>query len=547
MSVTVQEKLLGRVLPPLILLLAAAIFARGVILFWPYSVDDGFITFRYARNLVSGGGPNFNPGQHAEGCTCALWMWLMTLPALLHVSAEMTAKVGGVGLTVVTGALAYQTTRRMIERDDWIGRCSAASVPLLLALLYETEANATNAMETSFFVMAVTLVFYLSVRVVQAPSKGLMTAWAVSALIMGLTRPDGNILALVSLCGMAILLPPTHRRTLLRIALLVYVLPGAFYMAARWHYYGLPLPLPFYLKVTRQHEAGAAFGGGVTYVAGYLTQMLTAVGILLALSLRRFPRAALPPAAACALFLAFYLRVDPIMGQDYRFLVPTAPFLFAVAGVGLDGLMRLAASAARRLPSDRLNLRQAASLALPCLAGAVYLFVAAQPLCAGISATAAQRRAWQNGALAVHTRLGHVLYGLDPTGRSVLAMGDCGMCPYYSGWRTIDIFGLNDPQIARTGRIETGYVSRQNPDVVVLVSSSGDSAHWDGERTASVYTDCVVQGQYRRCAVLCSDPNTHYLWVYAKPETKTFAVLTRLSQEPAHGGLGPYHSRDPRT
>ena len=545
MRVTVQEKLLGRILPLLILLLATVVFVRGVILFWPYSVDDGFITFRYARNLVSGGGPNFNPGQRAEGCTCALWMLLMTIPALLHVSAEMTAKIAGVALTVVTGALAYWTARRMIGLDDWIGRCSAAAVPLLLALLYQTEANATNAMETSFFVMAVTLIFYLSVRVVQEPFQRLMTAWGVAALVTGLTRPDGNIMVIVSLALMVILLPPVVRRRLLRIALLVYVLPGALYMAGRWHYYGLPLPLPFYLKVAAPQNTSAAFGGGFAYVTGYLTQMLTAVGVLLALSLRRFPRAALPPAAACAAFLAFYLRVDPIMGQDDRFLVPTAPFLFAVAGVGLDGLMRVTASAARRLPFQRPNLRQIALVAFPCLVGVVSLFVgAAPPLCAGSAATAAQRRAWQNGALTVHTRLGHVLYGLDPSGRSVLAMGDCGMCPYYSGWRTIDIFGLNDPQIARSGRIEAGYVSRQNPDVVVLVSSSGDTARWDCERTASVYADCVVRGQYRRCAILCSDPNTHYLWVYAKPGTKAFAVIAKLSQEPAQSGLGPYHSRE---
>ena len=42
--------------------------------------------------------------------------------------------------------------------------------------------------------------------------------------------------------------------------------------------------------------------------------------------------------------------------------------------------------------------------------------------------------------------------------------------PYYSRWRTIDIYGLNDPHIARHGR-DPAYVLAQHPDLVVLIST----------------------------------------------------------------------------
>jgi len=48
----------------LLLLTAYSVFAQ--------TVDDPFITFRYARNLLAGLGPVFNPGEHVEGFTSPL-------------------------------------------------------------------------------------------------------------------------------------------------------------------------------------------------------------------------------------------------------------------------------------------------------------------------------------------------------------------------------------------------------------------------------------------------------------------------------------------
>jgi len=39
----------------------------------PYLLDDAFISFRYARNLVEGHGLVYNPGERVEGYTNLLW------------------------------------------------------------------------------------------------------------------------------------------------------------------------------------------------------------------------------------------------------------------------------------------------------------------------------------------------------------------------------------------------------------------------------------------------------------------------------------------
>src|SRR5258708_17172329 len=51
----------------------------------PRTIDDAFITFRYARNLLSGNGFVFNPGQHVLGTTTPLYTLLLAvLAALTH-------------------------------------------------------------------------------------------------------------------------------------------------------------------------------------------------------------------------------------------------------------------------------------------------------------------------------------------------------------------------------------------------------------------------------------------------------------------------------
>src|SRR5512141_1854778 len=62
------------VLPALLVVLAIA--AR--VIPGPRTIDDSFITFRYARNLLAGQGFVYNPGERVQGTTTPLYTLLMT-------------------------------------------------------------------------------------------------------------------------------------------------------------------------------------------------------------------------------------------------------------------------------------------------------------------------------------------------------------------------------------------------------------------------------------------------------------------------------------
>ncbi|HEX5131869.1 MAG TPA: hypothetical protein VFX92_05220 [Candidatus Krumholzibacteria bacterium] len=58
-------------------------------------------------------------------------------------------------------------------------------------------------------------------------------------------------------------------------------------------------------------------------------------------------------------------------------------------------------------------------------------------------------------------------YGTDHT----IATTEAGLLPFYSGWRAIDLFGLNDRVIARAGSFDDEYLANYHPDVIMLATT----------------------------------------------------------------------------
>ena len=69
--------------PALVVAAAGIVLARYVSVLswaWPMKLDDAFISFRYARNLVEGAGLVWNPGEPpVEGYSNFLWVLLLAV------------------------------------------------------------------------------------------------------------------------------------------------------------------------------------------------------------------------------------------------------------------------------------------------------------------------------------------------------------------------------------------------------------------------------------------------------------------------------------
>ncbi len=147
-------------------------------------VDDAYITFRYARNIVEGRGFVYNCGEHVLGTTTPLYT--LTLAAVAEVSGSHDFPTVAVLFNAVAGAAAvgllYALGKRITEH--WAPAMAAA---LLWAVAPYSVTFAIGGMETDL-----TIALLLAVSCTHLAAR---TRWmAVFSALAFLARPDTAIL-----------------------------------------------------------------------------------------------------------------------------------------------------------------------------------------------------------------------------------------------------------------------------------------------------------------------------------------------------------------
>ena len=97
----------------------------GVVLFlhfltglWGYTVDDAFINFRYAENIVGGKGVVWNTsGPRSEGYTSLLWLMLLVFGEFLGFNLRIYSKV--LGLMFLSGVVYFfwKFSKKLFKKD----------------------------------------------------------------------------------------------------------------------------------------------------------------------------------------------------------------------------------------------------------------------------------------------------------------------------------------------------------------------------------------------------------------------------------------------
>jgi arabinofuranosyltransferase len=486
-------------------LAAAALLAWSIARVWPFTVDDTYITLRYARNLAAGLGPTFNAGgPRAEGCTTFLWMALLAVPHALHLDALVTAKALGVLATLGT----FAVTARWAAHEAGGAAWAAAAAALLLAALPATAVHAVSGMETALFTLLVTASFALAAAAVRGPGGGAARALPALLLAAALTRPEGLMLGGIVLGVTWALLPSAFRGAFARRAALAWLVPLAAFVALRWWWYGLPFALPFYVKV-----AAAAPFAGWPVVREWLASSGVRLGLLAAFALARPARPLWPALAAAAAYVLFLLRPEHVMGYQHRYLAPLDPLLAVLA---VAGLARLGGWLAGARVAPRLAMLAPLALAA---AVAAWQFSDAPLALAG-------RRWYAEGLARAHEPLGRALARVEPAGR--LLVSDAGAIPYLSRWWTLDMVGLNDARIATTRDRSPASLLAAEPDVVVLVSLASDRFvpfprnPWEGP----LYSACLARGFVPLARLEFT--SRYWLWALARPDSPAARVLREL-------------------
>jgi tetratricopeptide (TPR) repeat protein len=452
--------------------------------------DDAFITYRYARNVVRGYGPVYNPGERVEGYTNFLWMLTLAflgklgVPSLtIMMLSQVLGVLSGIGVIIIF----FLLLRRYSTGPP-------ALTPLALFLFAANGSFAywcVSGMETGLFSLLLAAGFYVYLRNDSTRSR------AGASLLLGLsalTRPEGALFFAVVFLHLAIRYIYEQRRrgsTVLQTEtprlwqadfiafLLPFVAVVAPFYVWRLVYYGYILPNTFYAKAGLD---SVSLQMGLRYVRDFfrghgLLALGPAIPVFVGLRLRRKPPVPLLP--FCFLVIAVYCLYVVLVGGDvlrmYRFFVPLYFLFYFILSESLWSL-----------PSSRL-------LAPVALAAATLLtfWGALTPGTTELWELRANRKAERQ----LVTVLGATGEWLNEHTRpdDWIACTTIGALGYFSDRNQIDMLGLTDAVIAHTPerilgarvywkerKYSTRHVLERNP--LYICFSTGDKPSAAAER-----------------------------------------------------------------
>lgn len=471
----------------LIALLVVGTLLSGLFLFWLsiqittfFPVDDAYISFRYAANWAAGHGPVFNIGERVEGYSNFLWVAMLALAAKGGLTPPLAARLFSMLALVAVGAiLLWAVSTRS-------GRLQSRLVPvamlsaLIVLMSPHTMLNVLSGLE-----VPVAALFLLAGAVL------LTTRYALAAppllLLFSLTRPEAIVISL-AVCGATLYWEDKsrQRRALLGIAAGL-VIPYGVYLLWRVLYYGSLLPN----SVAAKMGAGLLqqLPGSFTYITDFLRFYWLLIPLVAASywlaedrQTRQARRLLLFVAATVVGLTLLTGSGDPYRSFG-RYLYPIVPLLALLAALGARDCYRWC-----RRRSPPLAAGSLVAIAALCLVQQVQMIQPALSLSGALA-----------DGLSVRARNGLALITAQDTephltGRpredlnlyyfaswllehsspdDLLATGEVGIAPYYSGVRVLDTFGLVDATIARLPggpgeKMDTDYVFGREPTFISM-------------------------------------------------------------------------------
>lgn len=265
---------------------------------WPWwgdlEIDDAFISYRYAWNLLHGNGLVYNPGVPVEGYTNFLWTLLIAAALALGWQPTAVALFLNIALTVGLITLTYYLARKLIISEGWKEPGALAAVIFLAfdrtLVTYGVRGSGMESLLFAFLLLlAVTLLWSSAAEHITTitTSKDLLLR-AVAGILLALaalTRPEGVLVAGVLLTVRAWQDSRRGGSQWKNLAAAVIAMGAILLPYETWRisFYGYPFPNTFYAKTGL---SAALIGRGVSYaweftIAHWLIALLAVCSLLI--------------------------------------------------------------------------------------------------------------------------------------------------------------------------------------------------------------------------------------------------------------------------
>ena len=403
--------------------------------------DDAYISFRYAKNMFDGIGLTFNEDSRVEGYSNFLYT-IMMLPAFYF----------GIGAvykwSVLLNVVFFLATiyvifiefknRNMLDRFTW-------SAIALVGLNPWIVANVPTGLE-SIFILLISVAFLFSLFEKNSNNYRQYTL----LLLLVLSRVDGFLLPLM---GIAFLFCSKQFKKA-GLMFLFLIIVAIVYTAFRYYYYDDFVANTFYNKVSGDTFVRISRGINDFYEqlqrTGYIYPLIFLTALNFFAAYKKCKKYILfsPFNFYIYLWMGYYIYVG---GDIYfeRFLL----VMLTVIPIQIFLVLR-------QLSSSRL----------------AYVVLASMLVLQFLNVKSEDRFKFREKDYDVWITVGKFL-NLNYHGK-VLAVDAAGKIPYYSGMKTIDMYGLNDKYIGKSKTVaapnslpghtkyDSHYVLNREPDVI---------------------------------------------------------------------------------
>lgn len=427
----------------------------------PWTLDDAFITFRYAENWVDGYGLVYNPGEYVEGYTSFIWVLMLACCYFMGFSTLIAAKILCVFFSVVNLLLvmfAHRFIPSIKEKESMIAALMLGTSGVFIPWSF-------SGMETSLFCLLVTLQFLYAIDSIQQNTTFHFCLLGIISSLTILCRPEGVMVAGLVILYFFYVYRSTINYPFIK-SISYFILPVGITITAqyglRFCYYGEWQPNTYYVKV------GASFAQlfrGFDYVTDFIPVVL---GMLVFTAIAFFNY---PPfrrttfnqlfIAAAILFNVYCIVVGGDSMPAFRFLVPVMPLVCILAAQSICLLF-----------SKPKHLLLAIFILVSINAYHVFFnwHIHGHILSDRVALNGREVGLWLKENLPKD---------------AVIATNTAGSIAYYSELRTIDMLGLTDKHIAHRELDDMGqgsaghekgdgfYVLSRKPDVIQFASSLG--------------------------------------------------------------------------
>ncbi|MDI9818339.1 MULTISPECIES: protein LphB [unclassified Legionella] len=426
---------------------------------WPFTIDDMFISLRYAKHWAAGEGLLWNIGEEpVEGYSNFSFVILAALAIRLHLDPVIMLKSFGVLGLVLTAFGLYCLSRL------WFAIC-IAFIPCLWMLLYSGQILwSVSGLETTIYQALICFSLFCLLRGMgyglfpRGRGEAKWSFFALSGLLFalaGMTRPEAPALMLLFFSLAVFDSPQTARKRYFQGILLgcfttaVFFLP---YFLWRWTYYERLFPNPVYCK----GFAGFLLELDLNYLYLAWLFMLLALPAIFRAKDRLHYFFWLPS----LVYLILLIGADPVVAFANRLFLPVFILLLPLALKGVCCLLKywLVKDDGFYYASLLITVFFIALLFIPKLSLADYRYFAINP----------------QAGLQLRQEVVNWLNKNVSQGSRVL-LGDSGMIPYLSSLNFIDSYCLNNKEMTKFPPKEMyrrlcGDILLIKPEVIILTS-----------------------------------------------------------------------------